>query len=342
MFRGTFALLLLVLGLQAAASSTVRIDDPVQHFVFASCNRQHNPQPLWKDIIAQRPQFFLWGGDNVYINSSDPDVMKKEYLVLLDNPDYQDLRRQTPIIGTWDDHDYGEDNGGIGFLIKDFSQSQFLDFIGEPAISPRRSQKGIYTAYTMGPPDQLVKVILLDTRFHKTSSFATDADILGEEQWQWLEEQLAGSKAKVHFLVSSFSVLSPRLVGGEQWIDWGKANARLEELIETYQPSGLVILTGDRHFAGMLKKQLPNGITYYELMASGLTHVAKPILRPLLRKIYGKNNVVFERNFGVIRLDWNSGALAMSFEVHTDKSPGSPPWVRNFQMDSSGIWKLSQ
>ncbi|MCB0384458.1 MAG: alkaline phosphatase family protein [Bdellovibrionales bacterium] len=340
MFRGIIALLSLVVSWPGWSSSAVQIDDPVRHFIFASCNRQHNAQPLWRDIIAQQPQFFLWGGDNVYVNSRDPEVMKKEYQVLLDNPDYQTLRRQTPIIGTWDDHDYGEDNGGIDFPMKDFSQSLFLDFIDEPLHTPRRSQKGVYTAYTMGPPHQQIKVILLDTRFHKTSSFATDADILGEEQWTWLEGQLAGSTAKAHFLVSSFSVLSPRLIGGEQWVDWGNSYDRLTRLVETYQPSGLIILTGDRHFAGILQKQFPNGVTYYELMASGLTHVAKPIIRPILRNLYGKENVVFERNFGSIQLDWNASSLGLNFQIHTDKSPGSPALQRIFQLDEYGIWNL--
>lgn len=340
MLKQFMAIISAGLACSAVANSTVTISEPVTEFVFASCNRQHNPQPLWKKILAEPKQFFMWGGDNVYVNSSNPEVMKNEYQVLLNNPEYQALQAQTPIIGTWDDHDYGADNSGGEFAMKEFSRDLFFNFIAEPAATVRRQRSGVYTAYTMGPSDQQIKVILLDTRYNRTSSSDPNDNILGEEQWQWLERELATSKARAHFLVSSFSVLSPSLLGGEQWISWKKSYARLAQLIAAYQPSGLVILTGDRHFAGMLSKQLPNGVTYYELMASGLTHVAKPILRPILRNIYGDENAVFELNYGKIVLDWDHGPLEMRFQVHTDTSL-QPALERRFSLDPNGIWTLN-
>ena len=36
---------------------------------------------------------------------------------------------QTKIIGTWDDHDYGLNNGGSDFKRKDEYREMFLDFI---------------------------------------------------------------------------------------------------------------------------------------------------------------------------------------------------------------------
>jgi hypothetical protein len=45
------------------------------------------------------------------------------------------------------------------------SQQLFLDFLGEPADSPRRTQDGVYTSHTIGSGQQTVKFILLDVRF---------------------------------------------------------------------------------------------------------------------------------------------------------------------------------
>jgi len=46
--------------------------------------------------------------------------------------------RGTQILGTWDDHDYGVNDGDSLFEHKDGMRSHFLDFLGEPVDSPRR------------------------------------------------------------------------------------------------------------------------------------------------------------------------------------------------------------
>lgn len=323
----------------ALGSSSVQISEPVSHFAFASCNRQNKPNPFWTQILNLQPQFFLWAGDSVYLDTTNPKVMEKKYRVVLDNPEYQALQKKVPIIGTWDDHDYGNDGAGQGFSAKKISQQLFLDFIGEPQNTVRRHQEGIYTSSLFGPPGKQVKIILLDVRYHLSSSRWVAEDILGEQQWQWLEKELKNSTAQVHFLVSSFSVFSPNLILTESWVDWKKSYHRLIQLVETYQPSGFMILTGDRHFAGMLSKKFPNGMTYYELMSSGMTHVARIITRATLRRIYGKENSVFRRNFGMINLDWDKGPLKMSFQVYTDKRSNPIAMIKNFEMDAQGVWQ---
>ena len=55
------------------------------------------------------------------------------------------LRALTPpveIDGVYDDHDYGENDGGKHYPHREASRQLFLDHIGVPAESPRRSQPG--------------------------------------------------------------------------------------------------------------------------------------------------------------------------------------------------------
>ena len=140
--------------------------------------------------------------------------------------------------------------------IKAESQKLFLDFIGEPIHSPRRRQEGIYTSYDFGPEGQRVKMILLDTRYHRGTPYEKGADILGEAQWNWLEEELKNSRAQIHFVVSSISMLSPTLPLGEQWRNFPESFERFSQLVANYKPAGLLILTGDRHFTGLLEDQI--------------------------------------------------------------------------------------
>lgn len=65
------------------------------------------------------------------------------------NIDYTSLRSRSSIIGVWDDHDFGVNNGDYSFVGKHYMRDVFLDFIGEPYDSLRRLDKdrGIYQDY---------------------------------------------------------------------------------------------------------------------------------------------------------------------------------------------------
>ena len=57
--------------------------------------------------------------------------------------DYQQMLKQgTKVIGVWDDHDYGMNNGDSSFKGKDIMRDVFLDFLEEPTDSDRMIEKG--------------------------------------------------------------------------------------------------------------------------------------------------------------------------------------------------------
>jgi hypothetical protein len=62
------------------------------------------------------------------------------------------------------DHDYGVNDGDWTHKDRDVSQQILLQFLDEPADSPRWKQAGVYATYTWGPVGQRVRVILLDIR----------------------------------------------------------------------------------------------------------------------------------------------------------------------------------
>jgi len=182
---------------------------------FGSCSDQKRPQPLWDDIVAQKPDLWIWLGDNIYGDSQNMDTLRAKYNLQKSNPVYQQLRQSTPIIGVWDDHDYGVDDGGKEYPMREESQQVMLDFFDVPTDSPLRQQEGGYSVYTYGPKGKRVKVILLDGRYFrdplkkdgKANVPDPTGDVLGEAQWQWLEEQLNTSDADMHIIGSGIQVL---------------------------------------------------------------------------------------------------------------------------------------
>ena len=129
-------------------------------------------------------------------------------------PQYQELRKSVPVFGVFDDHDFGLNDGGSTYPFAAEAGQLFLDFLDEPASSPRRRQRGIYASHIVGQ----LHLVLLDVRSNRDPYGTPDGDFLGEEQWIWLEELLHGPSPPgvvATIIVSSLPVLADRYGFGE-------------------------------------------------------------------------------------------------------------------------------
>jgi len=219
------------LGVRAAAATLEAVaappgfeaSHPIQRIAFGSCAEQDKPQPIWAAVEAASPDLFLFLGDNIYADTREPAVFEAKYAALAAQPGFARLRATTPVMATWDDHDFGENDAGGDFPAKDVARDAFFRFWQEPAQSPRRDRDGVYASAVFGPPGRRVQVILLDLRWNRTpiarnlafpdddayrrwatreartgrpvpGPYARDpspaATMLGERQWAWLREQL--------------------------------------------------------------------------------------------------------------------------------------------------------
>lgn len=136
---------------------------------FGSCNNQSMENTLWTAISENNPSVFIWGGDVIYSDTFDPKVLEKNYQKQLENPAYQKFSKSVEILGTWDDHDYGDNDAGAEYPLKKASQKLFLDFLKTSAADPIRLQEGIYNSKTYRVGAQEIKIILLDTRYFRTA-----------------------------------------------------------------------------------------------------------------------------------------------------------------------------
>ncbi|MBC9868240.1 MAG: alkaline phosphatase family protein [Opitutae bacterium] len=276
---------------------------PLTSIAFGSCNRETLPQPMWGVILAAKPDLWIWGGDNVYGNSSKEAILRQTYEKQLSQKDYQIFRDSLPIIGIWDDHDYGQNNTGKWFKTKAASQQLLLDFLDEPKESPRRRQRGIYTSYDFGPPGKRVKILLIDNRYHADRP-GPEGDLLGQDQWDWLESELASSRAQFNLIVSGIQFLSEEHPY-EKWANFPKSQNRLLDFIRKEKISGVLFLSGDRHFHEISRKD--DGETPYPLVditSSGLTHPMVSFSGEPNR--YRLGQVFNQKGFGLIKINWRS------------------------------------
>lgn len=290
---------------------------PLQRIAFGSCNREYKPQPLWKPIRECKPDLWIWLGDIVYGSAKDLTDLARRYNSEKEQADYKSLREQCRVIGTWDDNDYGVSDGGKNNPNKVECQRLLLDFLDEPPDSPRRKQLGVFTSYSFGPPGKRVKIILLDGRYHRERPGA-NADMLGSEQWRWLEQQLTGSDADVNFIGSGIQVIASEHPF-EKWAEFPKSRQRLFDFVAKSGARNVIFLSGDRHLGEISRfNEPPFSQPIYDITSSGLTHHARDnffhnFTHETNRFRCGRNFV--DLNFGLIEFHWDDAPPAVILQI---------------------------
>jgi alkaline phosphatase D len=316
-------LLLMMVGFSACHSikkTSSETDASIQVIAFGSCNRQYLPQPLWQPILADRPDLWIWMGDNIYGDTADMDVLQAKYQLQNQVEGYQNLKAEVPIVGVWDDHDYGINDGGKFFAQKKESRDLMFDFLEVPKESPVRKREGGYTSHLLGSEDQLVKVILLDARYFRDTLKRVDrvyqinesGEVLGEEQWKWLEEELTDSPAKIHLIASGIQIL-PTEHAYEKWANFPQERERLLNLIAKTGAQTPVLLSGDRHIAEIMKmndSRFPKGI--FEITSSGLTHTWSTISPEPNR--YRIGALIPKLNYGIAHINWEKEEITFQIK----------------------------
>lgn len=314
-----YTLLAVVLLLSACKQKTEKQEatqvKPAPDFVvaFGSCNMSQEPNLFWDDIVAQQPDVWIWGGDIVYADTDDVERLRAIYAMQDTVAGYAELKKEVPVIGTWDDHDFGVNDGGADFAIKAESQQVFLDFMDVPADSERRNQEGVYASHEYELPSGKVKIIVLDTRYFRSDLIKSDdaqrryeptmdstATILGTKQWQWLENELNQSEADFNLIMSSIQVLSGEH-GFETWGNFPLEVKKLESLIAQSGAKGVVLLSGDRHISEFSKTDIA-GLSYplVDFTSSGLTHSYSSFSGEPNQHRVGE--VVSDKSYGIINL----------------------------------------
>lgn len=302
-----------------------RPEKTLSRIAFGSCAHQDKEQPIWDRVNAWKPELFVFMGDNIYGDTQDMAVMRAKYHRLAAKPGFKALRASTPCIATWDDHDYGVNDGGSEYPKKVESKELFLDFWGEPENGFRRSHEGIYTSYFYGPKGRRVQIILPDNRTFRSPLTGMSvepkdkgqyfvnpdpaATMLGAAQWAWLEAELR-KPADLRIFASSTQVLADA-PGYEAWINFQADHQRLLDLIDFAQVENLVMISGDTQYAEL--SRLSDGVPYplYDLTSSGLTQVW-PVFGPNRNRIA---KAPLMPNYGRITIDWTAREPSVLLEV---------------------------
>jgi alkaline phosphatase D len=323
----------------APATPELAAETVLTRIAFGSCNKQDGSQDIWQAIAAREPQAFLLIGDNVYGDTgwdggADLGSLRAAYALQASHPEFVSFRNRIPMLVTWDDHDFGFNDGGASFAFRGFAEDIFEHYWNAPADV--RAREGIYFSRMYGEAGKRTQVIVLDTRYFRSDlrkpapgeegpalgrylpDTSDDAQMLGEEQWRWLALELA-KPADLRIVVSSIQVLS-QAHGWEAWATMPKQRERLLGMLARRAGGGLMLLSGDRHSGGIYSL-VPEGedeamveVTSSSLNASFSTTEEATKREPDRARI---SPFIGEENFGLIEIDWEARDIVLSLRGDT-------------------------
>lgn len=294
-----------------------RTDPPEISFAFGSCFFVNDP-PYDRpgegyggefeilDVIAdQKPDFMIWGGDNIYLRESDfYSVNRINYRNkhARSYPPLQPLLAQMAHYATWDDHDYGPNDADRSYGLKAESLDIFKAYWANPQWG-MPDAPGVFGLMAWGDVD----FFFLDNRYYRAPNDLDDPNkpYLGEKQMQWLKDSLLNSHATFKIIVNGNQVMN-HLSRHEGMVHYPREYHELVDFLKEADVDGVLFLTGDRHFTELQKVQRSDNYPIYDFTSSPLTSgITNDFKEPEVsnpNRVEG-TLVIDKRNFGLVRVE---------------------------------------
>jgi len=317
-----------------------RNDPPEVNFVVGSCNyvneerfdRPGEPYgsdfEIFESIYKKGPDFMLWLGDNTYLR--EPDWSSRtgflhRYTHTRSLPEVQPLLASTHHYAIWDDHDFGPNDSDGSFWGKEMASEIFQLFWGNPNYDVL-GNGGITGTFDWAD----LQFFLLDNRYFRTSNnnFATERQMLGKEQIDWLINAMASSRAIFKFVAIGGQVLSTEAMH-ENFATFPKEQRYLLDKIREAKIEGVIFLDGDRHHTGLSRMQESQNVyPIYDLTCSSLTAGAYPNKEELNQ--YRLEETLFgKHNFGLLKVTGPRTDRVLTITIH-DKD-GEMVWIKDIK-----------
>ncbi|QMW01186.1 alkaline phosphatase D family protein [Spirosoma foliorum] len=317
-----------------------RTDPPTFRFGVGSCTYVNEPEvdrpgkpygggyEIFTALVAQKPDFMLWTGDNTYTREVDWNTrtgVLRRYTHTRSLPEMQPLLANTHNYATWDDHDYGPNDADRSYWLKPVTLEAFKLFWANPNFVFSEGCAGTFFWNDC-------QFFLLDDRTFRAPNDMPDGPekaYFGDKQMQWLVDALTFSRATFKFIVTGGQIVNPT-EAFENYSIYGTERNRLFKAITDAKIPGVLFITGDRHHSILHKLDRPGTYPLYDLTISPLTSsVAQPRADELKQPTYVANTLVTERNFGLLSVSGPLKDRVLTMKVYDQK--GAEHWTKEIR-----------
>jgi alkaline phosphatase D len=220
--------------------------------VMISCVNKDDTAPVWEEIGRLSPDLLCLSGDTPYIDTIKLGEVRRKHRALLNEAPLASLARRTSIVGIWDDHDFGLNNGN-GRNLKDgkaATRKAFVEYRAHRTYGDDR--EGVYHKTDLGA----IEIFHLDPRWFSQSEPSpvdpSQPSCFGKDQWAWILKSLKESKAP--FKVLSMGAIWQDKKNSEtddMFTYWYERDALLD-FIRRERIDGVILHGGDIHVSRYL------------------------------------------------------------------------------------------
>ena len=279
---------------------------------------------IFSSVLNKKPDFMLWLGDNLYLREPDWNTktgIEYRYTHTRSLQELQPLLASVHHYAILDDHDFGPNDGDRSFWNKDISMETFNNFWCNP--NTNLTGKGGITGTFQWNDAQF---FLMDNRWFRSPNDRSIGrkEYLGDSQIEWLKDALSFSKAPFKFICIGGPVLNP-IKAKENYSNYSEERDSLLKFIEDEKITGVVFLSGDRHFTEITKLPREKSYPLFDITVS-----------PLLSRVYNgdeANNLreqgtrVNEKNFGIFKIEGEASNRKLNITIFNSK--GEFIWTRD-------------
>ncbi len=232
---------------------------------------------IFETMAREKAAFMLWLGDNWYTREVDyQSEWGLWYRAWHDRsqPILQNFWASMPHLAIWDDHDYGPNDYGKSYHLKNSSREIFSKLWLNPSYGD--GTNGIYTRYQHNDVD----FFMLDDRWWRDFDKLPDsvngvpnADkrMLGKQQMDWLKQELLYSQTNpfisFRMITIGSQVLNP-VSPFDKLLDFPVEYYELINFIKEQQIEGVIFLNGDRHHSEVIRVQHSGLYPLYDITSS--------------------------------------------------------------------------
>lgn len=286
---------------------------------------------IFETMAKEKSAFMLWLGDAWYTREVDYySEWGMWYRASHDRalPVVQNFLKSMPQFAIWDDHDYGPNDIGKNFILKEASRNVFNSYFCNP--SSGENGQGIYTIINWGDAD----VFLTDDRWWRCADRMKDSvdgkpnpakEMLGRQQMEWLKNSLLYSTAAFKIVAMGSQALNP-VSPYDTWWDFPAEYDEFMNFLQEYKIDGVVFLTGDRHHSEVIKVDRPGTYPLFDVTVSPLTSNGYPFAGKEKNNPYRVTGIDLKQNYGKFSFSGERNARKLTVEFFGLKGEKLTEW----------------
>ena len=279
---------------------------------------------IWPKAFTHNPDVTFLIGDNIYADTYSGIYLGSAYPVTPNHlwNRYVDhamkmkvyrMKNLTPTYVTWDDHDYGVNNGGKNYKYKKEAKKILNIFFPRVKGDNFSFGPGVSTKLQLNK----MNFLFLDGRTFRSKKGKTNGSHFGKKQDSWIQKNL--DKKDLNWLISGDQFFG----GYHQWESFqGDHPKTFKKFLNDIKKSKakVVFMSGDRHLIEIMKiPESKIGHETYEYTISGIHTKMYPgsIKRdPNPLRVGGFDGVA---NYAIIRTKTEGNKINIQFEGYSNK-----------------------